>query len=133
MIRVAAGMLAVFTAAPLLPEVLAVSFGHSERAWEYVLRGAETCALIVAIVWIAAPRCRNALERRAVFLSSSFGMFENGQRPACRLAFPLDRPVGLPDGQYLCDAAGLKTSGLALLLASACAFALALSDDPHHA
>ena len=128
MIRVAAGMLAVFTAATLLPEVLAVSLGHSERAWEYVLRGAETCALIAAISLLAAPRCENARERRALFLSSAFGVFENGQRSVCRLAFPMDRPVGLPDGQYLCDAAGLRTSWLAILFASALAFALALND-----
>lgn len=128
MIKLAACLLVIFTAATLLPESLAVSFGHLTRSWEYVLWGAETAALIAVVMALAAPLCKSAAESRAVYLVGAFGTFEAAQRPACRLVFPMDAPVTLAQGQYLCDAAGIKTSGLAVLFASAVAFALALND-----
>lgn len=123
----AAILFAVFVAATLMPELLATWLGHSERAWEFVLRGVESMALIGAVAALALPRCRRKTERAAIAVALAYGAFDAIQRPICRLALPMDRPPRLENGQYLCDAAGVPTSGLAILLAAIAAFAIACS------
>jgi hypothetical protein len=118
-------LLVLMGGASLLPEALAATFSHSERAWEYVLYGAETTALILMVGHLLAPRL-TVDEARYAYLALAYGAFEAAQRPACRLAFPMDRAPSLPNGQYLCDAAGLSTSQLSVLLVMAVAFMLAM-------
>jgi hypothetical protein len=123
---VAAGLLVLFTAASLLPEALAVTFGHSVRAWEYVLDGTLMAAAILILGALMAPRCVTTTERRVTFVTLAYGLFEAAQRPACRLVFPMDRAPVLAPGQYLCDAAGLRTAQLSVLFAAVVGFAVAL-------
>jgi hypothetical protein len=124
---VIAAMLVLFAAASLLPEVLAVAFGHSMRAWEYFADGTLAMVLIMVVGAQAAQRCAPG-QRRPLFLVLAYGMFEAAQRPACRLVFPMDRPPVLPDGQTLCEAAGLRTAQLSILIVAAVGFAVAMSE-----
>jgi hypothetical protein len=127
----AAWLLALLAAVNLLPEALSVSLGHSVRAWEYVLEGALVSCLLLIIAWLAAPKCETSGHRRITFLVLAYGLFEAAQRPICRLAFPMDRAPPLADGQYLCDAAGLRTSELSVLFVAVIGLAAALSERHH--
>ena len=89
-------LLCVVILSAFAPEVAASIYG-SRAAWAYVFSGVETAAL-----WAAVGSTTTSLAVRAV---AAWGVFEGAQRPICRLAFPMDRPVKLPEGMNLCDAA----------------------------
>lgn len=94
----------------VLPDVLSAVVGGTRSAWDYVTTGTE-----VACLWGFAFIVLQRFEARLI---CAWAMFEALQRPACRLAFPMDRPVKLDDGQNLCDAAfNVPATTLSLLLA----------------
>lgn len=89
------------------PELIAQAFGHARELWEYLLYGIEATAL-----WLVIGAHAKTGFMQAV---SAYGFAESVQRPLCRAMFPLDRPPEIPAGSYLCDAAGVQTSGLSTL------------------
>jgi hypothetical protein len=121
---IVAWLLALMAAESLLPEILAVTFSHNLVAWERVMVGVEVSGLILVIGHMIAPRL-TIDEARYAYLVLAYGLFESVQR-LCRLAFPMDKPLKLPPGQYACEAAGLNTSQLSVLLVMAVAFMLAM-------
>lgn len=69
----------------------------------------------MACLWALGFTLARRFEARLI---CAWGLFEAMQRPVCRLAFPMDRPVKLEDGQNLCDAAfHVPATTLSLLLA----------------
>lgn len=96
--------------AHLAPELLAAISGGSVRAWEYVAGGAELACLYAAIGFF--------LRHWTVTPVAAWGAVEGLQRAGCRLAFPMDRPPQLLDGQTLCTAAtGMPTGWVGLAAA----------------
>lgn len=105
-----AALLLLLAGVHFLPDVLPVFVGGTRSAWVYVTSGAEAAAL-----WaLAFVLMRNF----AVRCVAAWGLFEAIQRPLCRLAFPMNEPPKIADGQNLCDAAfGLPMSALSVLCA----------------
>jgi len=105
------------------PEAMAAAFGDSIRAWEYVSEGALAAVLWLALLVLLIPHRRVRVAAAAI---CSYGATEAALRPACRLAFPMDRPPTVPAPEGLCAAAGWpwwwELSPLALSL---CAVAVA--------
>ena len=94
----------------VLPDVLSAAVGGTRAAWDYVGTGVQGACL-----WCFAFIVLQRFEARLI---CAWAMFESLQRPVCRLAFPMDRPVKLEDGQNLCDAAfHVPATTLSLLLA----------------
>lgn len=105
-----AALLLAAAAAYFLPEVLPTLVGGTASAWAYVTTGMEA-----AFLWALAFLLVRRFECRLI---AAWGLFEALQRPVCRLAFPMDHPPHLAEGQNLCDAAfGLPLSALSVLLA----------------
>ncbi len=82
-------LLALFALANYAPEALASLLGHSERAWDYVLQGAQS-----AVLWAWLGVHMPAVLARA---ACALGAWEAMQRPVFRLMFPMDRPPQVGD------------------------------------
>lgn len=106
-----AALLLLVAGVHFLPDwLLPAMLGGTRAAWFYVTTGAEAAAL-----WALAFVLLRNFPARAV---SAWGLFEALQRPVCRLAFPMDAPPKLPEGQNLCDAAfGVPMSLLSVVAA----------------
>lgn len=116
------GLLLVFALANYGAELVAALAGHSVRAWDYVLQGAQSAAL-----WCTAGLCLPHVVARS---AAAMGAWEAMQRPACRLMFPMDRPPATGDVN-LCEAAmGLP---VAWINALAALFVAALAQEVHRA
>ena len=93
-----------------LPDALPMIVGGTRAAWFYVTSGAEA-----AVLWALAFIVLRGFYLRCI---AAWGLFEAAQRPVCRLAFPMDHPPDLKDGENLCDAAfGLPMSLLSVVFA----------------
>ena len=109
----APALLIVAVLAHLSPRTVAQLTGGKAYAWETVLLGVESSALWLLALTVAT-RMRGAAAAAGVAVAM-YGLFESVQRSACRLAFPMDAPLRLPDGAYACDVAtGLPLSVLSL-------------------
>ncbi len=119
MIR-AVAMLGILVVANFAPDAMAYAGLGTARAWDYVFGGLEAQA-----VWMLAGLSTPCVLARCV---AAWGAFEASQRPICRLVFPMDRPVVLPEGvAHLCDAAtGVPMS---LISAAAALFLAALAQE----
>lgn len=103
-------LLPIAAVALFLPDAMVSVFGGTRAAWFYVSSGIESAAL-----WAYVASSTSLLWVQAIAL---WGFFEAMQRPVCRLAFPMDRPVSLQSGQNLCDAAtGLPMSWISVFAA----------------
>ncbi len=109
-------LLIVAVLAHLSPHTVAQLSGGKAYAWETVMLGVESSALWLLALTVT-ERMRGAAAASCVVVSI-YGLFESVQRAACRLAFPMDAPLRLPDGAFACDVAtGFPFSILSLPLA----------------
>lgn len=112
-----AGLLILAALTNIAPELIASLTGGSIRAWEYVAEGVQASALWLVVLALLLPYPRARLVGAAV---CGYGAAEAALRPACRLAFPMDRPPSVPAPEGLCAAAGWpwwwEVSPLALAL-----------------
>lgn len=101
-------LLVVVFAANYVPDIIAGTYEEDSqipaaRAWEYVFFGAQD-AIMFLIAWALVPY--KPRERRyASSLVCAWGFYEAIQRPACRLAYAMDRPSSEDTKLYagLCD------------------------------
>lgn len=118
-----AGLLAVAVGAAFLPELMPYLTGGSVAAWAYVMGGIEAWALwvVVGLLVASTPARQHAITTARCICG--WGAFEAIQRPACRLAYPMDRAPPRPaDGSNLCDmATGLPMSWVSVVAALALA------------
>lgn len=113
-------LLVIAVAAYLLPEPIAEHLGHFTGAWETVLKGVQTTALwlfavAVATRWTTSRRLTTSMAGAVMVTGGWYGAFHSVQQALCRAAHPMTRPVNLPKGQFLCDAAGYETAHLTLI------------------
>ena len=105
-----AWLLIIAALSAFAPQAMSAAFGGTEAAWFYVCSGVESAVLWLFVGWTTA-----FLTARLI---AAWGYFEAVQRPVCRLAFPMDHPVSLAQGQGLCDAAfGLPMTWLSAIAA----------------
>lgn len=85
-------------------ELLATMYSDQQaaaKAWFYILRGVEGC-LLFAVIWTLCPR-----KPRAAFVGASiacaWGMLEEAQTAACRIAMPIANIASAPAFRGLCD------------------------------
>lgn len=115
----------VAAAAHLLPELVARELGHKVYAWETVAYGLEATALwcfVSVKAWQTVFRWLGASV-------SAYGVYESLQRSICRLAFPMDAPLRLPEGVFACNAAGYTPAGMSLLAVMIVATSVAIFAD----
>jgi hypothetical protein len=113
-VALAAWLLALAVLVHVSSPDLAAHLRHSAAAWDTVLYGLEA-----SVLWLyMLATTRSAL----VAGVATWGLLESAQRSACRLLWPMDRPVRLAEGQFLCDAAGFATSPLSII--AACVLAM---------
>jgi hypothetical protein len=103
----AAWLLALLAIVHVASADIAAALGHSAAAWDTVLYGVEAGALWLYVAVTARLPVVTAL--------AAWGVFESVQRAGCRLLHPMDTPVRLAQGEYLCDAAGVSTSWLSIV------------------
>ncbi len=101
-----AGLLILAALTNLGPELVATLTGGSIRAWEYVAEGVQAAALWLVVLVLLVLTARHPLVRSVAAAVCSYGAAEAALRPACRLAFPMDRPPNVPAPEGLCAAAG---------------------------
>lgn len=105
------GLLLLGAAAHFAPEHLAAAGLGTQVAWEYVGTGIESTVAWAIVAWLC---WRHPMAVVALWLC-----FEAAQRPACRLAFPMDRPPQTSGGTLCSAALGADVSAW-LGLAAAC-------------
>lgn len=88
------------------PELLEALLGHSRRAWEYVLEGAQTALLWCSVLILVCHLPVLAVVQAGFSAVCTYGAVEGILRAHCRLLWPMTGPPPVPRGQGLCLAAG---------------------------
>ena len=113
--------------AHILPMALPAWFGGKAVTWEYICYGFEATVLWLAV----AAGIRSKWYRWGGWAVCFYGVFESSQRWGCRLLLPLERPLNLPEGVHVCDAAGIPTTAFSPVAIALVAAVVAAAHNKH--